>query len=129
MVRGTLMRKAILRASTFGCKLVEQYDSKPKAHNLPQRQTIYSLGLHCLEWWPRATMHLTTKSIKCSIQIEIAHETSKTVIWSKILIIFNINYMLKWYLVMSCLLFKSSDVLLGKQSYVVLLYSIVHVLS
>lgn len=34
------MRKAILRASTLGCKLVEQYDSKHKAHNLPQRQTI-----------------------------------------------------------------------------------------
>lgn len=28
---------------------------------------------------------------------------------------FTINYKLKWYLVMSCLLFKPSDVLLGKQ--------------
>lgn len=74
------MRKVILRASTLGCKLVEQYDSKPKAHNLPQRQTIYSLGLHGLEWWSPATMHLITKSNKCSIQIEMAHETSKTVI-------------------------------------------------
>lgn len=31
---------------------------------------------------------------------------------------FTINYMLKWYLVMPCLLFKPSNVILEKQNYV-----------